>query len=79
MRDSVSAEAIERTADQSHPRDVAGTAGQAAEAAPQPREGGRAIQVLQARRPKHQDQGYAPVSSFLWHLGRASLKKLGTS
>ena len=44
--------------------DVARAPGQAAAPAPRPREGGRAIQILQTRRSKHQNQSHATVSQF---------------
>ena len=64
MRYTSSAEAVERPADQPHQGDAAGPEGQAAAPTAQSGEGGWAVQVLQAGRPKHQDQGYASVSNM---------------
>ena len=63
VRYAVSAETTEPAADQPHPGDAARSEGQAAAADAGPREGGGAVQVLQARRSQHQDQGHAPVST----------------
>ena len=64
VRYAVSAETTEPAADQPHPGDAARPEGQAAAADAGPREGGGAVQVLQARRSQHQDQGHAPVSTY---------------
>ncbi len=62
MRNAVFAEAAERPADEPHPGVAARAAGQAPAPDARPGEGGGAVQVLQARRSQHQDQGHAPVS-----------------